>query len=510
MSVTDQADESQATDFEELFDQTLGQHLVELIGTRVGIDGLVLNLTTITCMILLAEQATDGGVDDARRYTVETLIEELNEIEMRLDDTIQATIEDMVEKGYADKGEDDRLEPKKPTISMTSLLDQVFPKMPGMNLVAYFLQTIAETKSGRKDRQAAIDQFNQTLTMHGVALGNKTAKKPKTSTQTKNGVKKPVGTAGKFLRPAKTKRSSSVMRATSSNVFSVGANNTGPQIKKVAFGPAALEPGTLPETAPETASPVEDKIDIITDHVDAIEVESSEMTAAESEIQAPDAASADGAMLDEKRVDSEIVTAEKTEATQGQPSTDELPATQNLEEQNTEKSQNVEQNISEPPAITQEPPDVTDDISTSQPDDIVETTEDAIESRIVEFEENLAMQCPLCKEGRIIAKETSRNKLYYQCLNKTCNLISWGKPYHRACPACRNPFLVEAVDAKGQAILKCPRATCRHRQSFAAAQTVVGGTPATNEEPMATPAPKGFTQKPKRKVVRRRVVRKRR
>jgi uncharacterized protein YbaR (Trm112 family) len=33
-----------------------------------------------------------------------------------------------------------------------------------------------------------------------------------------------------------------------------------------------------------------------------------------------------------------------------------------------------------------------------------------------------------------------------------------------ACPACKNPFLIEVPDADGQIGLKCPRATCAYQK----------------------------------------------
>ena len=74
----------------------------------------------------------------------------------------------MIEKGYIEVDEDGRFSAKKPTISMSWLLDHIFPRMPGINLIAYFIQTMDEVKSGRKDPKSAISQFDQTLRMHAA------------------------------------------------------------------------------------------------------------------------------------------------------------------------------------------------------------------------------------------------------------------------------------------------------------------------------------------------------
>jgi hypothetical protein len=97
-------------------------------------------------------------------------------------------------------------------------------------------------------------------------------------------------------------------------------------------------------------------------------------------------------------------------------------------------------------------------------------------------------------------------KSFYKCLTKSCNFISWGKPYHILCPQCNNPFLVETSDRTGKTILKCPRSTCRYRQNLPyeatdnineKIKTVSQGTK------KATPIPR----KPRKRVVKKRRVR---
>jgi len=72
----------------------------------------------------------------------------------------------------------------------------------------------------------------------------------------------------------------------------------------------------------------------------------------------------------------------------------------------------------------------------------LEIADDAIEKRIAAFEEDLAMQCPICRNGCVQKEEAGIGKIYYRCSVKDCNFISWGKPYHLVCPQCNNPFLV--------------------------------------------------------------------
>ena len=125
-----------------------------------------------------------------------------------------------------------------------------------------------------------------------------------------------------------------------------------------------------------------------------------------------------------------------------------------------------------------------------------------IEDKILEFEEQLGLKCPLCGLGGIKTSETAKAKAYYHCSNSECNFISWGKPYYFDCPKCESTFLIETTDSSGKSFLKCPKATCTHWQKFpwdASSQSPEYSSNTVNSG--------GEIKKPKRKVRRRRVVR---
>lgn len=122
-----------------------------------------------------------------------------------------------------------------------------------------------------------------------------------------------------------------------------------------------------------------------------------------------------------------------------------------------------------------------------------------IEDRILEFEEQLGLKCPLCGTGGIKANETARGKAYYHCSSSDCSFISWGRPYYFDCPKCDNNFLIEVADSNGKNFLKCPKATCTHWQKFPWDVSDQGPEYSDSEV---------VKKKPKRKVRRkRRVVR---
>jgi hypothetical protein len=100
--------------------------------------------------------------------------------------------------------------------------------------------------------------------------------------------------------------------------------------------------------------------------------------------------------------------------------------------------------------------------------------DDEIAAKIAAFEKELALACPICKTNVLKEEKTATGKLFYSCSSDKCNFISWGKPHHIPCALCKNPFMVEITDSAGQMILRCPRATCQHRQPLVPASPAAG------------------------------------
>ena len=56
------------------------------------------------------------------------------------------------------------------------------------------------------------------------------------------------------------------------------------------------------------------------------------------------------------------------------------------------------------------------------------------------------MDCPKCKDGKVIERKTKRGKIFYGCSNyPKCDFASWDKPTGEFCPECNN-YLVEKKD----------------------------------------------------------------
>ncbi len=448
------------------FDETLGQHLERLIGTRYGIGSLPLNVATIPCLILAVERETDierASSSPPERYREETFLNELAEFGLNPDEDLKASLRGIIQKGYIDVSSDGSFSATKPAISMVQLLDRIFPKMPGVNLVAYVVQTMDEVLSGRKELETAISQFKQTLQMQGVPLSKqKTPPKPKQMPE-------------KIFRyrQEQTKSymdiASPVLRGQDINRFSVQSFFT-------------REEATAED---------------ITDQPDDTEVqklkESKKTTKPERERAAEDVRSIEESLV-QPRAASEPSPKHETHE-QGWPEKavpvgDEPDRTAVTEEEETKTESREMPEVSETESET-EP-------VSEQEETIV--TDDIIEKQIAAFSEDLASACPVCRIGEIQTQQTAKGNPFYTCSNKDCNLISWGKPHHIVCPQCKNPFLIETADSAGKITLKCPRATCRYRQNLAGETQ----NAATAWHEPAKPSPPSPT--PRRKVVRRRVL----
>ena len=233
-----------ALEIRKQFDQTLKKHVERLIVKSDGFGVLPLNCATISRLILLTERENEiesFGVDPSERYTKEIFLNELAELGLESDEEIKKALLEMTQKGYIHVDDDGRFSPKKPTISIVRLLDRIFPGMPGMNLVAYLVQTIDEVESGRKDLKSAINQFDQTLLMKGVSL-----KKEKTGPG-----------PHRLLRPSvKSVTSLKKIRARSthhseSKILSSSDHSVRKEIKSVHFGELLSKQDESSEDNPE-------------------------------------------------------------------------------------------------------------------------------------------------------------------------------------------------------------------------------------------------------------------
>lgn len=442
----------------DMFDKILIKHLERLIGTSYLFSKLTMNSVIISCLILLMERENEiesSPSDSSGRYTSEALISELEEMGFEPECNINIVVQDMIEKGYINV-DDEYFIPGKPATSMVQLLDRTFPGMPGMNFIAYFIQIMDEVNSGRKDLDSAISQFDQMLNIQGVSLDKEQPDSKPTKVSKRSEAQETQIKKSSILGRQKvdSRHKDSGFPPSAPKVLSL-ANYEG-KLRKVGFGKSFPEEDEIDKITPDTdliesggsktrVNPVETKThdDIESKNIDTLpEAPSEQLTETDREVQS----------LTEEIADTNIPEDDPTSYMETTLQ-DDKPVELN-------KDPFIKKNIAEAKEAIIDTPDTISEKNNSLK--IV----DSIESQIAAFEEDLALECPLCKKSKAQAEETAMGKIFYRCLTKNCNFISWGKPYHISCPQCNNPFLVETSDNAGKTILKCPRSTCRYRQNL--------------------------------------------
>jgi hypothetical protein len=147
------------------------RHYERLTGSRNAIGGLPLNIDNIGCLILFGGREIDmsdiiSTVSD--RYTMEEFMQDVQEAGIEDDEHFQTALQEMIDKKYIDPRPNGRIHGYQDSKDTAKLLNRIFPKMQGINLLAYIWQTIAEVTSGRTDLETALSRFDQTLNNHGV------------------------------------------------------------------------------------------------------------------------------------------------------------------------------------------------------------------------------------------------------------------------------------------------------------------------------------------------------
>ena len=510
-------------EIQNVFDETLSRHIERLIGVKNEIGVLSLNSVNISCLILLVEQENMiGGNQDAslKRFTVETLAGELDEIGIGAIDELNRAVRDLVQKGYIHVDDNGGLFPEKPAVSIVRNINRAFQKMPGMNLVAYFIQTMDEVKSGRKGLGDAISQFDQTLAIQGVSLIKEKKPAEPAKTATSNKLEPTSKHEGKhhrstILGTSKSKVLSEklepkIIRPT---ILSSIPDRSDNQIREIRFGQVKSKEEKLKSVASEIK--VFQEPDKVKENIETAPEEPSETgkpsTIPNRSLESPGDFSPEPGfevqVIDNNERDVQANFAEDLMPSEvihlAEDSDHHKSNAFSIAKESDEKTHEDQSDLKDVENKTENRPDTT-------PVDLyVEKTDEVIEKRIANFEQDLASECPICKRSKIRAEETSTGKIYYVCSNKTCNFISWGMPHHIVCPRCQNPFLIEAADRKGKTILKCPRATCRHWQFLPgdAAESPQEWTVSDDRVDMNKTV---NSLKPKRKVVKKRRVRKKR
>lgn len=153
------------------FNEILIMHYERLTGSKNVAGGLPLTLDNIGCLILFGGrelEMSDYTSEVTDRYTMDEFLEEIKEAGIESDEHFQAAMQEMMERKYIEHMADGHVHAYQDTKEAARILNRIFPKMQGLNLLAYIWQTIAEATSGRTDLESALSRFDQTLFIHGV------------------------------------------------------------------------------------------------------------------------------------------------------------------------------------------------------------------------------------------------------------------------------------------------------------------------------------------------------
>jgi hypothetical protein len=506
---------SNTDEIRQRFDAVLRDNIRRLLDTMPEASSLPFDIVTITSLILLVERENEIRTHPEStevRYSEKTLANDLVETGIDMDGHSESSLKNLAPMGFVTIDEDKTLIPRDSTPKLVAVLDNLFPGMPGMNLVAYFLQTLQEAVTGRKDVEAAINQFEQTLFTRGVSLSklnkstgsngksNALQKEPEPTPEDVKAGSQRRNANMQRLREMRSSRSVHSERAT--HVKSVTPTHQ-PEIKAL-FPPSAA----APESAVGALEDVENS-SISPDTEGNIETEKTAEKSETDTLEPLSMASPD-IQAGEVPAEPDIVDTETDQ-------TDANASDTTAEEENGDAVISSPEAFDEP--IDIEPPsDFPEDEAASIPSDATDTDtetvkkEDVVDEKVQAFQEYLAMTCPFCREGKVLAAETEKGKTYYSCENTECNFISWGKPYHFSCPYCQNPFLVEFNTHDGICGLQCPKSTCNFRQDHLESPFLrpPDMPPHPNPAMSTSTGNTEFPVKKRKKLVRKRLVRRKR
>lgn len=499
------------------FDDILSDHLQKIVDPDVLPGSVVLDIATITALVLVAEREMEvEQFPEAppEFYTRESFVSDIKDVGLGADGEMMMGLDRLLGAGMAVQ-EGKVIRATATARKMLQVMNTLFPGMPGMNLVAYIVQTIEEVVSGRKELEEGKAFFQQTLQSRSLAgqvseLRKEKPETPKTGMMV-NRPKKTVSPAAnkallQRLNKLRTKREPAKPELL--KVKEIFAKEAPPE-PAPETPPVVLEevPEEMPDMAmgssvPEkTPSSETDRGKEHSENLEAVDAISSQDPSEETEDLAGDMEpeeavppadetnsfitkenaedEADTVSQEDESRDAETVASDPDQEGKPEEPAPLTPATV-LEDAFPNEEAKGDLPAEEPadlaPPMDATPEMVSDEAPASpdpeemkvqkdpEPAPLQETSDEDIEARIAAYEKELSMSCPVCKTGKIQTSETGKGKVFYDCSNSDCNFISWSQPFHYTCPTCENPFLIAFQTKDGKEGLKCPRATCDYVQ----------------------------------------------
>ncbi len=438
-------------------DEILAHEITALLEVDSSSAMMSFNLASISCITLIVErerEITHYSDSPPERYTRDSFINELADIGLEKDDALLKTVDSVLEKGYISTDSNGDLKAEMPSFMMVGFLDNMFPGMQGMNLVAFVLQMNDEVNSGRKSLELAMNSFTSTLKSRGVSVSKEKAEKKATEIITGT-----IATSSQSKEISRKLKTNNLNRLSKLIKTRKKRSMDSPQLKiKDVFdkGPSKEEIEAEKEEIRKTQEAANKAAEL------AKELAQKEEAIKEAEEAAKEAAR----QLKEIEQREKQLAAAQEEALKAQVKAKELAEKEALMAEREAQLKEMEERLKQQEAekLQREEELKAKQLEEEQKQK-VSTDDDDIESRIAAFESELTMPCPLCKEGEIVSKTTEKGKDFFSCTKEGCRFVSWDKPYHFECPLCKNSFLTEIDTPTGEKGLKCPRAACSYSQS---------------------------------------------
>ncbi|MBU3946701.1 MAG: hypothetical protein KJ882_06495 [Proteobacteria bacterium] len=485
------------------FNEILSGHIKKLLDSYYETFGLSFNLPELSCLALIQEQIS-GQSDNfpfcLENYSREKLFDEVSDLGMETGAELDMAFDKLIQKKYIHIDENKNICVNKLTKNVTILLDRIHPNMCGINLLAYIIQTMDEAISGRKELASAIDQFDQTLQLHGVMLKNQEGQQEQ-------------------IKAAASPSSSNLIYQKKVKPYIRNQQISGRIEPGTGNGSSIIKSGNLIKSlytpfSESSITPISERenIKVIEDFSlkDNKNGETGKNNSTEYE--------KDSNKISPDEIINEREIIEKKELNIRSDNFKECSNIEKPLEPDSENDLSQKNDLNESPDNIEKifTADISNKTAESDVSPVSDETEsednttnsflnedNLIENQIAAFGEELSMQCPVCNSGKVISNTTLKNKIYFRCSNKQCSFISWGKPYYLSCPKCSNNFLIESIQSDGQKMLRCPRATCRYTQRIPGEQA--GDTSIIDN----TGQKSNSSHLPVKRVVRKRVVRRR-
>lgn len=473
-------------------DEILARQIIGKLDVDFDTAMMNFNLSTISCVVLIVEREREiKAFEDTppERYSLDAFYQELSDIGLAQDAYLEQAVTSCFEKGYISRSEDDELKGEMPCFMMAGLLNNMFPGMQDINLVAFVLQINEEVNSGRKSLDLARRSFEAALESRSVAVTKDSAhEKAEEMAAGESPAQLLDREVSKQLKQDNLNRLSKLMKSRkkrdgyTAKMLVKDVFDKGPSEEELAARKEEIRQAEeTARKAAELARQLTEKDEKIREAETAAREAAAQLKALEEKEAELEQARREAAQAEERARE---LAAREAEMAQREAR---LKAMEDKIRQDEERVRRQEEEASRTSQDVQ--------VTAPAPAEPQVTGQDDIESRIAAFENELAMPCPLCKDGEVVANTTEKGKSYYSCTRPDCRFVSWDKPCHFPCPLCMNPFLTETHLPTGEVGLKCPRASCSYQQNNLLDPRVNMGNAAANGVPGAP--------KKKKRVVRR-------